>query len=66
MGTFDVNYVTRNDSYVQSLATLRVFQPLFERVMKPAVVRDFGGAKMSFVMTGIRVPFLPCNAWKLG
>ena len=49
MWTFDVNYVTRENSYVQLLAPLRVFLPLLrdlrqtstERFVKPAVVRDF-------------------------
>ena len=53
--TFDVNYITWNNSYVQVLATLCVFQPLLrdlrqasnERFMKLAVVRDFFGTKMS-------------------
>ena len=55
MWTFDVNYVTHNNSYVQLLVTLCVFQPLLRDLrqtftksfVKPAVVRDFLGSKMS-------------------
>ena len=55
MWTFDLNYVTQNNSYVQLLATQCLFQPLIldlrqtsnERFLKLAVVRDFCGAKMS-------------------
>ena len=52
MWPFDV---THNNSYVQLFAPLRVFLPLLcdlcqtftERFVKPAVVRDVCGAKMS-------------------
>ena len=55
MRTFDVDYVTQNNSYVQLLASLCVVLPLLrelrqtstERPVKPAVVRDFCGAKIS-------------------
>ena len=47
MWTFDVNHVTQNNSYVQLLATQRVFLPcdlpqvFTKRNLKPAVVRVF-------------------------
>lgn len=49
MWTFLVNYVTQNNSYVQLLAMVCVFQPLLrdqsqlstERFVKPAAARDF-------------------------
>ena len=53
MWTFDVNYVTQNNIYVQFLATICVFQQSLRRQMstvrfvKPAVARDFYGANMS-------------------
>ena len=56
MWTFDVNYVTQYNRYVQLLATLYVFLPLLRdlcqvstelRFVKPAVLRDFCRAKMS-------------------
>ena len=55
MWTFDVNYVTQNNSYVQLLAILCVLQALLcdvyqtsmERFMKPTAVRDFCDTKMS-------------------
>ena len=54
MWAFVINYVTQNNSYVQLLTTLCVFQSLFrglrqtstERFVKPAVVRYFCGTKM--------------------
>ena len=54
MWTFDVD-CNQNNNYVQLLATLCVFlsllhdlcQPSTERLLKPAVVRDFCGAKMA-------------------
>ena len=55
MKTFDVNYVTQNNSYMQLLATLCMFQTLLHNLhkkstecfVKPAVVCDFCGTKMS-------------------
>ena len=47
MWTFDINYVTQNNSYMQLLATL---------CMKKADVHDFCGAKMSSI--AIAVPKL--------
>ena len=60
--TVDVNDETQNNSYVQLLATLCVFQPLLrnlrqtstKRFVKQAVVRDFCGAKKALpVMQGV-------------
>ena len=50
--TFDIDYVSQNNSYVQLFATRCVFLPLLrnlrqtftERFVKPAIVRDFCGA----------------------
>ena len=58
MWTFYVNYVTQNNSYIQLLATLCMFLPLLrnlrqtstERFMKPAVVHDFCGGKVSLAL----------------
>ena len=55
MWMFDINNVTQNNSYIQLLATLCMFQPLLrdlrqtstERFMKPAVVHDFCCTKLS-------------------
>ena len=64
MWTFDVNYVTRNNGYVQLLAALCVFQPLLrdlsqmsaELFVKPTSVRYFFcGAKMSLPLA-LQVP----------
>ena len=82
MWTFNVDYVTQKNSYVQLSATLCVFLPLLrdlretsaERFVKPAVVRDFWGLKLSlplavhYLNTGYsarshrRLPSLPCIA----
>ena len=66
MWTFDVNYVTQNNSYVQLLARLCMFQPLLHDLL--AVVYDFCGGKMSLALhyknlTGLckLLPFLACN-----
>ena len=58
MRMFDVNYVTQNNSFVQLLATLCLFLPFLhdlcqtsiECFVKPAVVRDFCGTKMSVLL----------------
>ena len=55
MWKFHVNYVNQNNSYIQSLATLCKFLPSLrdlrqmstERFMKPAVVGDSWGVKLS-------------------
>ena len=75
--------VIQNNSYIPLLATLCVFLPLLhdlrqmssERFLKPTVVRDFCGVKMSLHYTtktllgGARshklLPFLTCNARQL-
>ena len=54
-GMFNINYTTQNNSYMQLLATLGVFQPLLrdvhqtstKRFVKPVVIHDFCGAKIS-------------------
>ena len=65
MWTFDPNYVTQNNNYVQLLATLCVIQPLLrdlsptstERFVEPAVLRDLCGAKMPLLLA-LQVPNL--------
>ena len=67
MGIFDVDYITQNNSYVQLLAPLCMFQPLIhdlrqtttEYFVKPAVVHDFWGVKLSNIALFFRSAQLP-------
>ena len=65
MWAFDINYIMQNNTYVQLLAMLSMFQPLLhdlrqlstEHVVKLAVVHDFGGAKILLPL----LLLLPCK-----
>ena len=64
MWTFNLNDVTQNNSYVQLLATPCVFLPWLrdlhqtstERFVKPAIVHDFWGMKLSLPLARTALP----------